>query len=313
MTLNAENDNSIAQFEFVKSQEFKKYLISSELDKKWGLTIQNVGHSKIPKNQDYPVMGHPSNYMFDWETGRVLEAYHVIFIVKGKGVFESESCESKEIHSNDAFLLFPNEWHRYKPDIEIGWEEYWIGFSGPIADLIMQNSFFRKQAPVLQKCGNALIYNLLETLVRLAEKEPFGYQRSASGILIQLMAELCNFQKKGTDINTIDSFVSDVKNLMNRNLDQSIEFQEYCEKSGISYSKFRSSFKQQTGFAPLQYFLLLKIEKAKDLLRTTDLSSKQIAFKLGFSSEHYFSRLFKSKTGHTSQEYKKLMENYINR
>jgi AraC-like DNA-binding protein len=66
---------------------------------------------------------------------------------------------------------------------------------------------------------------------------------------------------------------------------------------GISYSTFRRDFKRQTGLSPLQYHLLLKIEKAKELLINTELKAKEIAYKLGFDSDYYFCRLFKQKTG----------------
>ena len=56
-------------------------------------------------------------------------------------------------------------------------------------------------------------------------------------------------------------------------------------------------FKKQTGLSPLQYYLLLKIEKSKELLLSSQKNQKEIAFELGFESDYYFNRLFKQKTG----------------
>ena len=91
---------------------------------------------------------------------------------------------------------------------------------------------------------------------------------------------------------------------MNEKIDQEIDFKIIARNLGISYSKFRSDFKRQTGLPPMQYFLLLKIEKAKNLLLNTDIYSKQIAYDLGFESEHYFYRLFKQKTGMTPAQFR---------
>jgi YesN/AraC family two-component response regulator len=44
---------------------------------------------------------------------------------------------------------------------------------------------------------------------------------------------------------------------------------------------------------------------AKSLLQNTSLSAKEIAFRLGFSDEHYFSNFFKKRTGMRPVEYKK--------
>ena len=93
---------------------------------------------------------------------------------------------------------------------------------------------------------------------------------------------------------------------MHKKIDEAIDFNLFCKNNRISYSKFRADFKFQTGFAPLQYFLHLKTEKAKDLPKNTDLKAKEIAFKLGFQSEHYFGRIFKIKTGLTPHQFWKI-------
>ena len=48
---------------------------------------------------------------------------------------------------------------------------------------------------------------------------------------------------------------------------------------------------------PYQYFIGIKMHKAKELLEGGDQAVKEVAFRLGFKDEYYFSRLFKSKTG----------------
>ncbi len=61
------------------------------------------------------------------------------------------------------------------------------------------------------------------------------------------------------------------------------------------------SFTQQqehgSGVSPYQYFLHLKINRAKDLIAEGEYSIKEIAYMLSFENQYYFSRLFKSKTG----------------
>jgi transcriptional regulator GlxA family with amidase domain len=64
-------------------------------------------------------------------------------------------------------------------------------------------------------------------------------------------------------------------------------------------------FKQYTGIAPVQYQLDLKIRRAREMLVSTDLSIKEISYELGFQSIHYFSRIFKNKTGMAPSEIRK--------
>ena len=72
----------------------------------------------------------------------------------------------------------------------------------------------------------------------------------------------------------------------------------------IDYSIFRKMFKEYTGISPGQYHLSLRIRQAKDLLINTNLSIKEISYRLGFESIFYFSRVFKSKTGINPTGYK---------
>ena len=73
----------------------------------------------------------------------------------------------------------------------------------------------------------------------------------------------------------------------------------------LSESQIIRIFKQDLGKTPYEYILELKIGQAKMLLRSTRLMIKEIAFRLGFCDEHYFSYLFKQKTGQTPSAYRK--------
>jgi len=301
MLLNRGTDKTIAQNVIAKSN-FKKYVVISELDHKWGFIVNDAGHTVYPKDSDYPKKGHPGIHMFSWKTGRILNEFQIVFISKGKGRFESKSAGKLKINEGDAFLLFPGEWHRYKPLKKTGWTEYWVGFAGEIVNLIVKEYFFKKENPIANKFGNQLVTKLFKTVHQLIEEEPFGFQRTASGICIQLLAEFCNSQ---LGVGLIEkSPISRAKYIMNEKIDEEIDFKILANNLGISYSKFRSDFKRQTGLPPLQYFLFLKIEKAKDLLIHTDISSKQIAYDLGFESDSYFCRLFKKKMNLTPKEFR---------
>lgn len=304
MILNTHSDKDIPQFDIPKNLPFKKYLPISEMEQEWGFIIHDIGHTVIPINSDYPPKGHPGSHMFSWETGRILNEYHFVLITEGSGIFESKSTGVRNINAGDGIMLFPGEWHRYKPLAKTGWTENWVGFSGPIPDIVMKDYFFKKEQAIIPKCANMLVLNLFKSLFQLLSEEPFGFQRTASGICLQLIAEICNIQKGTESTKYVKSLISKAKYLMHKKINESIDFHIFCENHGLSYSKFRADFKHQTGFAPLQYFLLLKVEKAKDLLKTTDMNAKQIAFMLGFKSDHYFSRIFKMKTGLTPLEFR---------
>lgn len=287
-----------------KKETYRKYQIILEHDQKWGFFVNDLGNTKIVKGEDYPPIGHPGSYMFSWEKGRILSEFQFVLITEGQGVFESKETGKKKISAGDGFLLFPGIWHRFKPNKNTGWTENWVGFAGNLAKQFLANGFFVRQQPVIQKCNRTTILGYFDLLFKLFNDEPFGYQRLASGICMQLMAELYNIQHISTNEDSLSSMVSRTKHLMYKQIDETICLEDIAEEFGVSYSKFRADFKKQTGTSPLQYFLLLKIEKSKEMLTQTNKSQKEIAYSLGFESDYYFNRLFKQKVGITPRQYR---------
>jgi len=99
-----------------------------------GFCLNDAGYAVVPANLVYPptIRNHSQGYALSWEKGRVLQDFQVVYITKGKGVFQSTQGGLIPINVGDALLLFPGEWHRYQPDPEVGWTEYWISFSGDV-------------------------------------------------------------------------------------------------------------------------------------------------------------------------------------
>lgn len=84
-----------------------------------------------------------------------------------------------------------------------------------------------------------------------------------------------------------------------------IDFKQIAASVFMSYDNFRRKFKHQSGLSPNQYFIKLKIDKAKESLIFSDLEIKEIAENLGFSDPYYFSRVFKEWEGMSPVRYRK--------
>jgi AraC-like DNA-binding protein len=93
---------------------------------------------------------------------------------------------------------------------------------------------------------------------------------------------------------------------MLENINKEIDAKEIAENLGISYSLFRKTFKEYTGYAPAQYFQELKLRKAKELLTETTMPIKEISYELNFSSYEYFLSFFKKRVKFTPTEYREL-------
>ena len=99
-------------------------------------------------------------------------------------------------------------------------------------------------------------------------------------------------------------YINLARKYMRENLSRALCMEDVAKEVGMGYSKFRKVFRNYTGFSPTQYFLNLKLEKAKDYLSNTHLSCKEIAFRLGFDSAAYFNKMFRQRHEITPQEYR---------
>jgi AraC family transcriptional regulator len=89
-------------------------------------------------------------------------------------------------------------------------------------------------------------------------------------------------------------------------LDQNLSLAEIAAAINISPTYFSTLFKRATGNSPHQYVIQQRIERAKVLLKTTDLAIASIAFQVGFSSQSHLTWHCKRLTGMTPKQISKI-------
>lgn len=98
--------------------------------------------------------------------------------------------------------------------------------------------------------------------------------------------------------------VVDVANYIRRHLSESITTTQVAEHLYISRSRLSTRFKAEAGMNLCDFILREKTEEAKRLLRYSDKSISAVSSYLGFSSQSYFSHVFRKYTGTTPNEYR---------
>jgi two-component system response regulator YesN len=86
--------------------------------------------------------------------------------------------------------------------------------------------------------------------------------------------------------------------------DENLSLKTICQEVHMSASYFSTMFKQHTGKTFVEYLTGRRMEKAKELLKFTDLKNYEIASKIGYADPNYFSVLFKKLTGDSPTEYR---------
>jgi AraC-like DNA-binding protein len=280
---------------------YYRYFPISERDRNWGLYATTAGESRVPPHVKYPPGGHPKGFAFDWQHGRILEGFALLYISSGKGEFESKpkaAIRSSAVEAGQAFLLFPRVWHRYAPSTETGWYEHWIGFDGAIARRWLRHRFISKNNPVVKINAEDTVMATFSRVMQASRANRPALQQIMAGATATLVGLIYSAQQTQSaadaqEANAVDLAIARIQSEFSRGLDMEL----LAKELGVSYSWFRGTFTAHTGLSPHQYLLELRLVRARSLLAETELSIKKIAAQTGFEDEFYFSRLFRQKLG----------------
>lgn len=275
-----------------------RYLPVQE-DNLWNTRVNTIGFESVPDHSSYPVTGHPQTYSFNFERGRILQEFQLVYVTRGGGHFASQHTPLCIVSEGTILLLKPGEWHTYRPDEASGWECYWVGFNGAVTESL------NEEHSLIHIGYDEEMVGLYRKILEVSNDERPGHRQLLSGILIHLLAYLF-FRKKDNNwkdkevLNKIDK----ARLMIREKLNRPVSPEELAAELNMSYTWFRRMFRQYTGLAPAQYITQLKIQKARELLSVTAMPIKEIALELGYESIDYFSTLFKKQTGTTPGQFR---------
>ncbi|MDD3503914.1 MAG: AraC family transcriptional regulator, partial [Eubacteriales bacterium] len=120
--------------------------------------------------------------------------------------------------------------------------------------------------------------------------------------LIQLLEDITSYIRQSGES---DRPINRIIEYIDKNYDQAVNLNDLALQFHLNPVYLCQLFKQKTGVNFIQYINSLRIAKARQLLKTTDLSVEQISEQVGINSANYFVRLFKKMTGQTITQYRK--------
>lgn len=160
------------------------------------------------------------------------------------------------------------------------------------------------------------IYRLFESAVMDQIAVRYGAQRMGDFILGELLLHLTRITLRylmptnTPGFNTHPIFQRALY-LMQQHLAEPIEIGELAAQLQVSPQHLMRVFHNVTGKTPLQYLNHLRLIRARDLIRYTDMSMKEIARQVGFRHAHYFTRLFHRHEGITPSAYRDAIPRHI--
>jgi AraC-like DNA-binding protein len=281
-----------------------RHLVVTARDRQWGLYVTAAGTQFIPPGAHFRATGHCQAHDYLWQHGRVLREYALVYVIRGEGQFESKLSGRLAVKPGSVIRLFPDVWHRYRPIEDVGWDSYWVTFRGDYADRLLERGFLGLAEPVIETGVDELILRPFTTLLDRVRSQPLGLQQLIATDTLAIIAGIRTAMQRRQTASHVREAVRQAK-LAIEAAEGPPTIERLAADSGLSRSHFYQVFKSCTGVSPYQYHLQLRMGRARELLRGSALSVKQIAAVLRFPSTYQFSRIFRKKTGTSPSHYRR--------
>lgn len=237
-----------------------------------------------------------------------VDQYIFIYCTDGKGMYEIDG-KTYRVHADQYFILPKGIPHRYGADKSSPWTIYWIHFKGKLAPYYFTGDTGPEDLPPSSDSRIRDRLDIFEEMYRTLESgfsiDNLRYTTSLLHHFLGSLQYIRQYRQAKQYCTWTAGMSATVIHFMKENIEKAMSLAEIASYAGLSASHFSMIFRQETGHSPMSYFNLLKIQKACQLLDTTDMKINQICHKTGISDTYYFSRLFTKVMGISPSKYRK--------
>lgn len=249
--------------------------------------ISMIGYSDCNNAKDI-------HYYVEREDSNILS---VEYVRKGSGTLVING-KTYYPHEGSVIFLTRHSKHSYYPNPNDLWVKDWVILEGKLADTIVDlyrpDGEYSFDAPSF-----AYFFSELNNLYELYKDNYQTFTDNATILFIDTMQRL----NRNNGNNPYDIAVK-VKEMLDSHLEEFITMEDIATHYNYSVNYIIRSFKKKYNCTPHKYYLNKKIQLAKMYLINTADSISDIADKLHFTDQHYFSTVFKQYTSMSASEYR---------
>jgi AraC-like DNA-binding protein/mannose-6-phosphate isomerase-like protein (cupin superfamily) len=157
----------------------------------------------------------------------------------------------------------------------------------------------------LKRVPLAQVEQLAEEMEKEHREQTPGYEVALRAKLLELLIYL---SRAYMSTETVEAHallrVGHVIGALENDFSRSWNIEDLLEIAHMSRSNLMRIFRKATGQTPIEYLIRLRIQKAMDLLRNTDLTITEVALEVGFNDSNYFSRQFHRVLGESPRNFR---------
>lgn len=283
----------------------------------------------LPLNKVVNVTGLYSFFYYERDThfyfpGEKHDFWEMVYVDRGE---ISAVADTRSYLLRQGELLFhkPNEFHAMASSPKEPHNIIVTSFATDSAAM----EFFKNKLFTLTKRQQGLLSQMLDN-IRAAFRDGFAINANAADapivdagayqlavahlehLLIDLQAEnsinLPSARERQTARKNVESALADaIKTFLKARVYGQLRLSEVCAHFHLSKSYLCDAFRSETEHSLMEYYMDLKIDEAKFLIRKGEWNFSQIAEMLGFADIHHFSHAFKKKAGMSPSAYAKMI------
>ncbi len=227
-------------------------------------------------------------------------SFLIMHITKGSVRIQYENI-SYVAKKGDTVLINCHAPHSYS---SLGdFNALWFHFDGVNAGSFYKELSVLYNSIVVSKNSSEIVNRIYKiyNYYKSGKKFPEAIQ---SAYIARILGEF--FTTPWMAVSDNDSMVDKVVNHIEENYEQELSVRELSKVAGLSEFYFSRIFKKQTGFTIHEYIIKTRVVNAKELLRSTNLSLREIAYQCGFSNESSFCNTFKRITDMTPGSFRSM-------
>jgi AraC-like DNA-binding protein len=186
------------------------------------------------------------------------------------------------------------------------WTIHWFHAMGTNVPFFLERLSVTREKPVVPLGGDVRLFSLFEDVQEdLEHGATLTHLIYAAHSLSHLMGVILRHKEEfGHGEAGAGERAAKSIQFMKEHLREPLQIATLAAVVNLSRSHYTTLFRRVTGYAPLRYLNHLRMQRAVQLLNTTNLSIKEISDQLGFSDQFYFSRAFSKMHGHAPTEHR---------
>lgn len=188
-------------------------------------------------------------------------------------------------------MAHPGIPHHYGPDPETGWDEGFVGFTGPATATYTELGYIEPDRPVVPLSDATGPRAVIARIARAARRDNPLLEVETGAAVHELLVAL---RRARADLAPDGD---PVLKALARDAFKPMSVADHATRHGMTLAELRTAVRRGAGCSPKDYLLGIRLGRAKELLAATELPVAAVARRVGYDDPAYFSRLFTRRVG----------------